>query len=105
MLQAGEGVLGHDSDIAAHVSQLGAFPGVPFQVFGANGADIQPKLDKPLPEDAHEHSYTSFWMKPRLLLLHLFNCLLCTYYVPNSMLGTGKGTRVISSILSELETR
>lgn len=35
MLQAGEGVLGHDSDIAAHVSQLGAFPGVPFQVFGA----------------------------------------------------------------------
>lgn len=52
MLQAVEGVLGPDSDTAADVSQLKAFPGVPFQVFGTNGADIQSRLHKPLPEDA-----------------------------------------------------
>lgn len=44
MLQAGKGVLGPDSDTATNVSQLGAFPGVPFKRFGTGCANMQPRF-------------------------------------------------------------
>lgn len=72
MLQAVEGILGPDSDTAADVSQLKAFPGVPFQVFVTNGGDIQSRLHKPLSEDAQEHSHTYCWIKPRSLVTSPF---------------------------------
>lgn len=68
MLHAVEGVLGPDSGTAADVSQLKAFPGVPFQVFGTSGTDTQSRLHKLLPEDAQEHSHTACWIKPRTLV-------------------------------------
>lgn len=94
MLQAGKGVLGPDSDTATNVSQLGAFPGVPFKRFGTDGANMQPRFHMQPPEGAGSIPALSAGrsLGVCLLLLYLFKCLLSTYYVPNSRRGIGATT-------------